>query len=183
MLFLLPHCVFRRKSGVTQTTGANHSNSAAPQPVACCYILISMLNCFFSITSVVSSTSADNSQNIRCCGRCAQWARRPMRHTILLRRIYIYFLNKLSPSRLRYNWVQNFHFKQCLEVGIKLAKFFQLICTFKRTIFKKVRTETMFEKKIYICIFFQCLTCPCGLRGLPSWAWQKCKLLLRLGRP
>ena len=26
-------------------------------------------------------------------------------------------------------------------------------------------------------------TCPCGLRGLPSWAWQKCNRLLRLGRP
>ena len=23
-------------------------------------------------------------------------------------------------------------------------------------------------------------TCPCGLRGLPSWAWQKCNRLLRL---
>jgi len=22
-----------------------------------------------------------------------------------------------------------------------------------------------------------------GLRGLPSWAWQKCNRLLRLGRP
>jgi len=26
-------------------------------------------------------------------------------------------------------------------------------------------------------------TCPYGLRGLPSWAWQKCNRLLRLGRP
>ena len=23
----------------------------------------------------------------------------------------------------------------------------------------------------------------CGLRGPPSWAWQKCNRLLRLGRP
>jgi len=26
-------------------------------------------------------------------------------------------------------------------------------------------------------------TCPCGLRGLPTWAWQKCNRLLRLGHP
>jgi len=26
-------------------------------------------------------------------------------------------------------------------------------------------------------------TCPCGLRGSPSWAWQECNRLLRLGRP
>ena len=26
-------------------------------------------------------------------------------------------------------------------------------------------------------------TCPCGLRGPPSWAWQECNRLLRLGRP
>ena len=26
-------------------------------------------------------------------------------------------------------------------------------------------------------------TCPCGLRGPPSWAWQKCNRLLSLGRP
>ena len=26
-------------------------------------------------------------------------------------------------------------------------------------------------------------TCPCGLRGLLSWAWQKCNRLLRLGHP
>ena len=27
------------------------------------------------------------------------------------------------------------------------------------------------------------ITCPCGLRGPPSWAWQQCNRLLRLGRP
>ena len=26
-------------------------------------------------------------------------------------------------------------------------------------------------------------TCPCGLRGPPSWEWQECNRLLRLGRP
>jgi len=26
-------------------------------------------------------------------------------------------------------------------------------------------------------------TCPCGLRGFPSWVWQKCNRLPRLGRP
>ena len=26
-------------------------------------------------------------------------------------------------------------------------------------------------------------TCPCALRGPPSWAWQECNRLLRLGRP
>ena len=26
-------------------------------------------------------------------------------------------------------------------------------------------------------------TCPCGVRGPPSWAWQQCNRLLRLGRP
>ena len=26
-------------------------------------------------------------------------------------------------------------------------------------------------------------TCPCGLRGPPSWAFQQCNRLLRLGRP
>jgi len=26
-------------------------------------------------------------------------------------------------------------------------------------------------------------TCPHGLRGPPSWAWQECNWLLRLGRP
>ena len=26
-------------------------------------------------------------------------------------------------------------------------------------------------------------TCPCGLRGPPSWAWQQCNRLLRVGRP
>jgi hypothetical protein len=27
------------------------------------------------------------------------------------------------------------------------------------------------------------VTCPCGLRGPPSWAWQQCNRPLRLGRP
>jgi len=35
----------------------------------------------------------------------------------------------------------------------------------------------------YIFFFFDAPTCPCGLRGLPSWAWQKYNRLLRLGRP
>ena len=26
-------------------------------------------------------------------------------------------------------------------------------------------------------------TCPCALRGPPSWTWQQCNRLLRLGRP
>ena len=30
--------------------------------------------------------------------------------------------------------------------------------------------------------FFNASTCPCGLRGSPSWAWQECNRLLRLGR-
>jgi len=42
-----------------------------------------------------------------------------------------------------------------------------------------VDTEMMGEEMF----FSQCPTCPCGLRGLPSWAWQKCNRLLRLGRP
>ena len=29
-------------------------------------------------------------------------------------------------------------------------------------------------------LFFNAPTCPCGLRGLPSWAWQKCNRLLSL---
>ena len=38
--------------------------------------------------------------------------------------------------------------------------------------------------KMDIIIFFlsNATTCPCGLRGPPSWAWQQCNRLLRLGR-
>ena len=37
---------------------------------------------------------------------------------------------------------------------------------------------------IYIYIYLSsATTCPCGLRGPPSWAWQQCNRLLRLGRP
>jgi len=34
-------------------------------------------------------------------------------------------------------------------------------------------------------IFFlsNATTCPCGLRGPPSWAWQECNRLLIMGRP
>ena len=35
----------------------------------------------------------------------------------------------------------------------------------------------------YYYYYSQCPTCPCGLRSLPSWAWQKCNRLLSLGRP
>ena len=31
--------------------------------------------------------------------------------------------------------------------------------------------------------FSNATTCPCGLRGSPSWAWHECNRLLRLGRP
>ena len=35
-----------------------------------------------------------------------------------------------------------------------------------------------------LVLFFNAATCPfCGLRGPPSWAWQKFNRLLRLGRP
>ena len=42
---------------------------------------------------------------------------------------------------------------------------------------------------IYICIYIYIYIPPmpphvlCGLRGPPSWAWQECNRLLRLGRP
>ena len=37
----------------------------------------------------------------------------------------------------------------------------------------------------YFLIFFlsNATTCPFGLRGSPSWAWQECNRLLKLGRP
>jgi len=94
------------------TTGAIHSISALSQPRACCYILFSMLNCFFSITSVVSSTSADDSQNIRCRRRRGQWSRRPLRDTTLLRRTYILKINKFFTDSVVTGC--NFNFKQCL---------------------------------------------------------------------
>jgi len=37
--------------------------------------------------------------------------------------------------------------------------------------------------EIIFIFFSNAPTCRCGLRGLPSWAWQKCNRLLRLGRP
>ena len=42
-----------------------------------------------------------------------------------------------------------------------------------------------FEIPIIIIIIFwsNATTCPCGLRGPPSWAWQQCNRLLSLGRP
>jgi len=35
----------------------------------------------------------------------------------------------------------------------------------------------------YLFIYSPPPTCPCALRGLPSWAWQKCNQFLRLGHP
>jgi len=93
-------------------TGANHSNSALSQPRACGYILFPMLNCFFSIASVVSSTSADNSENIWCRGRCGQWSRLPLRETTLLRRTYFLKINRVSTDSVITGC--NFHFGQCL---------------------------------------------------------------------
>jgi len=49
------------------------------------------------------------------------------------------------------------------DVEFKLAKFLQLICTIKRTIFKKVRTETIL--KIY-----NTLVLPPFLYGSENWA-------------
>ena len=44
-----------------------------------------------------------------------------------------------------------------------------------------------FSSSSSLCLIFFFLsnanTCPCGLRGPPSWAWQQCNRLLRLGRP
>ena len=34
-----------------------------------------------------------------------------------------------------------------------------------------------------VCFWSNATTCPCGLHGPPSWAWQECNRLLRLGRP
>ena len=48
------------------------------------------------------------------------------------------------------------------DVEFKLAKFLQLICTIKRTIFKKVRTETIL--KIY-----NTLVLPTFLYGSEKW--------------
>ena len=42
---------------------------------------------------------------------------------------------------------------------------------------------TQLYKSVNIYFFPNASTCPCGLRGLPSWVWQKCNRLLRLGRP
>jgi len=44
---------------------------------------------------------------------------------------------------------------------------------------------TVRETSKNVSFFFSpnALTCPCGLRGLPSWAWQICNQLLRLGCP
>ena len=36
---------------------------------------------------------------------------------------------------------------------------------------------------IYIYIPPNATTCPCGLRGPPSWAWQECNRLLRVLHP
>jgi hypothetical protein len=37
------------------------------------------------------------------------------------------------------------------------------------------------DKNIF---FYNATTCPfSGLRGPPSWAWQECNRLLRVGRP
>ena len=35
---------------------------------------------------------------------------------------------------------------------------------------------------MFVCLS-NATTCPCGLRCPPSWAWQQCNRLLRLGRP
>jgi len=46
--------------------------------------------------------------------------------------------------------------------------------------------ETHFRTRYsFVQCFFppNATTCPCGLRGPPSWAWQECNWLLRLGRP
>ena len=47
------------------------------------------------------------------------------------------------------------------------------------------KVKTLRYESLYIYIFppSNAPTCPCGLRGLPFWEWQKCNRLLRLGRP
>jgi len=40
------------------------------------------------------------------------------------------------------------------------------------------------ELYLYVTFFLSnAITCPCGLRDPPSWAWQECNRRLRLGRP
>jgi len=49
-----------------------------------------------------------------------------------------------------------------------------------------VGTKRNYKPTCYFIAFFflsNATTCPCGLRGPPSWAWQQCNRLLRLGRP
>ena len=54
---------------------------------------------------------------------------------------------------------------------------------------EKVLAMIRQNRRVTVCEFAeevptpQAPTCPCGLRGLPFWAWQKCNRLLRLGRP
>ena len=61
-----------------------------------------------------------------------------------------------------------------------------------RAVYKIQPTELLYKIRIYsyfssiahhIYIFSPNATCPCGLRGPPSWVWQECNRLLRLGRP
>jgi len=49
-----------------------------------------------------------------------------------------------------------------------------------------VGVTVVYVVHIFVVLFFflsNATTCPCGLRGPPSWAWQECNRLLRLGRP
>ena len=39
------------------------------------------------------------------------------------------------------------------------------------------------DGRIKIIVLSNATTCPCGRRGPPSWAWQQCNRLLRLGHP
>ena len=62
------------------------------------------------------------------------------------------------------------------------------ICYMRQTLVSSVCTLSAHRRNRHYAlgeIFFlsSATTCPCGLRGPPSWAWQECNRLLRLGRP
>ena len=67
------------------------------------------------------------------------------------------------------------------------------VCVFQKVNFYECITKSFifylkgarFDSSISSKDFFwsNATTCPCGLRCPPSWAWQQCNRLLRLGRP
>lgn len=91
-------------------------NSALLHPRACLLHFIFNDQLFLQhhvlTLSAVSSTSADNPQNILCLGRRGQWSRGPLRTTSLLRRTCILKIREVFTDFIITGY--NFHFTLCL---------------------------------------------------------------------